>query len=156
MPTWKLPPTIKILEALGAVADERVKVDGNTAKVYSSSLGKYYTVVYDPATNSISSNDNGSYWQKYLGYPALAFLMVKGEIPYDSTLVAKLQAIKWKDLNVKNNNNYQQTITEIYKLREFKVDEKKVLADLAKRIIATLMEKQYQILEPLPKPPSGY
>ncbi|MFZ1075166.1 MAG: hypothetical protein WAN50_02225 [Minisyncoccia bacterium] len=34
---WKKPPVIKIYEALGAVADGRIEVDGNAAKVYSSS-----------------------------------------------------------------------------------------------------------------------
>jgi hypothetical protein len=30
---WKEPPIIKIYEALGAVADDRVEVEGNSAKV---------------------------------------------------------------------------------------------------------------------------
>jgi len=34
---WKHPPIIKIYEALGSVADGRLKLDGNFAKVYSSS-----------------------------------------------------------------------------------------------------------------------
>jgi hypothetical protein len=33
---WRHPPLIKIYEALGAIADGRVEVNGMTAKVYSS------------------------------------------------------------------------------------------------------------------------
>ncbi len=32
---WKHPPIIKIYEALGAVADGRVKISGDSAQVYS-------------------------------------------------------------------------------------------------------------------------
>jgi hypothetical protein len=33
---WQHPPIIKIYEALGAIADGRVEINGMTAKVYSS------------------------------------------------------------------------------------------------------------------------
>ena len=69
------PPTMKIYEALGAVADKRLEITGNTAKVYSSSKGKFYTVTYDSATNAIMSNDNACYFVGYLGYPAIAYLL---------------------------------------------------------------------------------
>ncbi len=41
---WKHPSITKIYEALGAVADDRVLVSGNSAKVYSSSRNKFYNV----------------------------------------------------------------------------------------------------------------
>ena len=72
---WKNPPKIKVYEALGCIADNRIEVNENEAKVYSSSREKYYTVKYD--RNSIMSNDNGSYWVGYLGYPSIALLMKK-------------------------------------------------------------------------------
>jgi len=49
---WKHPPIIKIYEALGSVADGRVEVSGNTAKVFSSSGNKFYVVSYDPKKTS--------------------------------------------------------------------------------------------------------
>src|ERR1700733_3253094 len=61
---WKQPPVIKIYEALGAVADGRVEVSGDTAKVYSSTGNKFYDVTYDPAEQAIMTNDNGSYWKE--------------------------------------------------------------------------------------------
>jgi hypothetical protein len=77
---WKTPPDTKIYEALGTVADGRVKVEGNTAKVFSSSGNKHYDVEYDPKASAIMANDNGSYWNGYLGYPAIAFLMATNVI----------------------------------------------------------------------------
>lgn len=156
MKQWKFPPTIKILEALGAVIDDRLKIDGNSAKVYSSSMGKYYVVEYKPDENAINANDNGSYWKGYLGYPAIAFLIVKGILPYKLEVIEKLRDIKWKDMNVKNKNNYQKTISEIYKLRKFSNTEKENLSELVKDIMAKIMELKLNVLEPLPKPPSGY
>jgi hypothetical protein len=40
MTFWKLPPIIKVYEALGCIADGRIHVDGDSAKVYSSSGNK--------------------------------------------------------------------------------------------------------------------
>jgi hypothetical protein len=74
-----LPPKIKIYEALGAVADGRVEIDGIfTYKgiCFSASTSeKLYTINYNPDTNVIVSNDSGSVNQGYLGYPAIAFLL---------------------------------------------------------------------------------
>lgn len=54
MTLWLQPPIIKVYEALGALADDRIKVKGNTAKVYSSSGNKFYTVTYDSKTKPAS------------------------------------------------------------------------------------------------------
>ena len=40
----KQPPVIKLNEALGSIADGQVERNGNTAKVWSNSRGKYYDV----------------------------------------------------------------------------------------------------------------
>src|SRR5688572_10980271 len=79
---WKSPPVIKMYEALGAIADGRVHMSRDQAKVYSSSGNKYYTVSFESATNTISSNDNGSFWRGYLGYPAIAYLACSGRLMY--------------------------------------------------------------------------
>jgi hypothetical protein len=74
-----LPPNIKIYEALGAVADGRVEREGMftyQGKCASASTpGKMYLISYNPDTNVIVSDDNGSLNQGYLGYPAIAFLL---------------------------------------------------------------------------------
>ena len=99
MTIWKLPPLIKVYEALGCLADGRIEIENNSARVYSSSIGKYYPGTYDPEINAIMCNDNGSYWQGYLGYPAIAYLLSTGIIPYSPVLANLLKDIKWKDLN---------------------------------------------------------
>ncbi|MFA6602048.1 MAG: hypothetical protein WCT02_04295 [Candidatus Paceibacterota bacterium] len=70
---WKLPPPVKIYEALGSVADGRLEMLGNSARVYSSSRNKFYEVIFDPETKSIMANDNGSFWQGYLGLSSYRF-----------------------------------------------------------------------------------
>ena len=104
---WGSPPDIKIYEALGAVADGRVEMNGTTAKVNSSSGGKFYDVEYDPSAGAIMTNDNGSYWKGYLGYPAIAFLMLSGTLPYDSGMGELVKGIAWKDVNTKFKNDFQ-------------------------------------------------
>lgn len=109
MAKWKQPPIIKVYEALGTLADKRIEVNKNQAKVYSSSGNKYYEVEYDPHANSISSNDNGSYWVGYLGYPAIAFLMSKKIVRFDKQMATILKGFHWKDINSKYKNDFQKT-----------------------------------------------
>lgn len=153
---WKSPPIIKIYEALGAVADGRVYLIGQGAKVYSSSRGKHYTVTYDPQTNSIMSNDNGSYWQGYLGYPAIAFLLLNGRLTLESEFSLPLKDIAWKDINTKNKNDFTKTLKDIHKLlieRGVKMDNfEKYVEELAKAID----QANLSLLGNKVKPPTGY
>ncbi|KFU76025.1 hypothetical protein SAMN04489729_1851 [Amycolatopsis lurida] len=103
---WKPSPVIKIYEALGAVADGRVEIDGDTARVASSDKAKTYDVRHDPAAGSITANDNGSYWQGYLGYPGIAYLMERGVLAYDSGLTAGLAGVPWKELATEYRNDW--------------------------------------------------
>jgi hypothetical protein len=156
MSIWKLPPIIKVYEALGCVADGRIKVEGNVAKVYSSSGNKFYTVTYDPALNSIMCNDNGSYWQGYLGYPAIAFLLKAGIIPYSQSSANLLKDIMWKDLNQSFKNDFDKT--EKY-CKNLVVERHGNLPLLLKEIEAIhgyLVDHPLSVLGDKVKPPSGY
>jgi hypothetical protein len=106
---WKIPPSIKVLEALGSIADGRVEMDHDSAKVFSSSGDKFYSVMFDEETNVISANDNGSYWQGYLGYPAIAFLMKKGKLSFDAKCSQALKNIHWKKVNTDFKNDFAKT-----------------------------------------------
>ena len=126
MEKWNIPPRVKVHEALGCIADKRVDINGNNGKVYSSTKSKFYTINYDPETNSIMSNDNSSYWVGYLGYPSITFLMVKGVISYDQKISEAFKDIKWKDINTKFKNDFTKTesyVLEIAKERGFSLDE---------------------------------
>ena len=104
---WKLPPRIKVYEALGAIADGRVElVDEHNARVHSSARQKTYDVSWNWETNEITSNDNGSYWQKYLSYPGLAVLMMLGRLPYEEKYAQALKNISWGNLNEAMRRDY--------------------------------------------------
>jgi hypothetical protein len=111
---WKMPPLAKIYEALGAIGDGRVHIiDAFHATVVSSSGDKTYTVELDSATHQISSNDNASYWQGYLGYPAIAVLILHGIYsPRPETLKA-LSGVPWKELNTHYRNDYVRTLDDV-------------------------------------------
>lgn len=100
--TWKAPPALKVFEALGAVADGRVREAGKGAgTVLSSDRSKTYDVRWNAATNTVSCNDNASVWQGYIGYPAVAYLMRIGELAFDAQLSAAFAGIEWKKLNTR-------------------------------------------------------
>ena len=156
MSIWKQPPIIKVYEALGCVADGRVHIEGDSAKVYSSSGNKFYTVTYDPNTNAIMCNDNGSYWAGYLGYPAIAFLLKIGIIPYKIESANILKGIKWKDINQNFKNDFAKTEKYCQNLViERDGDLPALLADIA-QIHKHLEENPLSLLGPKTKPPSGY
>jgi hypothetical protein len=153
---WNLPPRIKIHEALGCLADGRLELsaDRKSAKVYSSSRNKFYTVSHDPARRAIMANDNGSFWQGYLGYPALAFLMAIGELAYDPVIAEMLKDIAWKDINVKFKNDFEKT--EQYILANLDEDSQTRLRSEVERIFEVLKRMKWEILGERTKPPTGY
>ena len=97
----RMPPRIKVLEALGAIADGRVKVNGNKAEVTSSEGDKVYQVCVDLDKGIANSTDNGTRFRGYVGYPIIAVLMLKGVLPYDPSLSQALKGVPWKKLNEK-------------------------------------------------------
>ncbi|HKY73953.1 MAG TPA: hypothetical protein VJ246_01420 [Patescibacteria group bacterium] len=111
---WNPPPRIKIYEALGAVADGRVHETENGATVSSSDGTKTYTVLYNEFEGQIMANDNGSYWQGYLGYPAIAFLMHNGLITYNKNFAESLKGIPWKQWNTETKDDYDKTLERVW------------------------------------------
>ena len=97
---WKLPPRIKVYEALGSIADGRVRqVSESDYSVVSSDGTRQYHVVVRPDNLHIESDDNGSKYRGYLGYPAIAVLMLRGVLPYDPKVAEELRGIPWRQLN---------------------------------------------------------
>lgn len=120
MTKWAMPPVIKIYEALGAIGDERIIIEGDKASVYSSEGNKKYDVVYSEAEDAIMANDNGSYWVGYLGYPSIAYLMLAGKLPLNNDYAEALKGIEWKNVNTANKNNFDKTQKEVDKILESK------------------------------------
>ncbi|MEM0026758.1 MAG: hypothetical protein QXT53_03015 [Ignisphaera sp.] len=103
----KLPPRIKILEALGCLADRRIReIDDNKAVVSSSDGSREYHIYVDVKKGLVYSDDNGTKFRGYIGYPIIAFLMLKGYLPYDEKIAKALAGIPWKKLN-ESYKNYQ-------------------------------------------------
>ncbi len=151
-----MPPKIKIYEALGCLGDKRIKIKGNEGKVYSSSLKKYYVVKYDSEANAIMANDNASYWQGYLGYPSIAFLMAAGKIKHQKEFAKALKGIKWKDINVKFKNDYQKTEKYIKDVLEKRGIDIKSFSKEIDNIYTQIKSLKLNCLGKKIKPPQGY
>lgn len=110
----KMPPIEKIPEAYSAIADGRVELDeaNNMAHVISSNRTKVYTITWQD--DMYRSNDNASYWHGVVGYPVIAVLLLRGELPYDEHIVKLFGDIKWKTINTRHTNKYDQTLAEIF------------------------------------------
>ncbi len=145
---WKQPHPLKIYEALGAIAHNRVK--DNT--VYSSSGNKYYTVEYDGS--NITTNDNAAYYKGTFGYSAIAYLMSIGELPIKQEYLDVLEGIPWKDINQEYKNDYtkvqeiidQRLIQKGVDIHEFRTYVKEILESI----------RVYGKLGAHTQPPKGY
>ena len=116
---WKMPPPIKIYEALGAIGDGRVHLDDeHRARVTSSAGDKTYQVEISDDGRAISCNDNASYWQGYLGYPAIAVLLMRGLYRPPANVIDALAGIPWKEINRRFKNDYARTLTEVNRIVE--------------------------------------
>jgi hypothetical protein len=118
MVPWKMPPPIKIYEAIGAIGDRRVRAlytsDGASRwEVVSSDGAKAYTVEISADGREISSNDNASYWQGYLGYPGIAALLACGRLQASAASSQALSGIPWRKLNQSFKNDYGRTLDEV-------------------------------------------
>lgn len=116
----KEPPRIKVLEALGAIADGRVKViNEEECEVISSEGDRRYRVIVKG--NKFYSDDNGTKFRGYVGYPIISCLMVKGVLPFDKALSDALKGIPWRKLNetLKNYSKVEGVIYEIVGKRGF-------------------------------------
>ena len=114
MAPWKMPPKAKVYEALSAVADKRVSITGDTtAQVQSSSRDKTYDVEWSEDISEITSNDNASYWQGYMGYPIIAVLLQIGKISFNPRIAKLLADVPWKSVNEQFKRDYDQAISHI-------------------------------------------
>ncbi len=99
------PPRIKVLEAAGAIGDGRVRVVSDVEALVKSSTGeREYRVVLVESSGGVYraySNDNGTLYRGYIGYPILSFMMIKGVLPVDNDVIRAFTGIPWKELNEK-------------------------------------------------------
>ena len=153
---WKLSPKIKIYEALGCLADGRLKITDSEVRVYSSSGNKYYTVQYSESENAIMSNDNGSFWVGYLGYPSIAYLMKLRKLPFSKEYSEALKDIAWKDINTKNKNNFTETMLEVDEIIKQRGIDIQKFHDFIDKVDKTIKEKDLNLLGMKQNPPKEY
>ena len=129
---WKPTPAAKVYEAFGAVADGRVhRLAGACAEVESSARDRSYTVEWSDDLTSVTSNDNASYWQGYLGYPALAVLLTIGALHADEAVVALFAGVPWHELNRRFKRDYDAAVDSVLAaLAEDGVDRHRVVAEV--------------------------
>ncbi len=156
MGTWKSPPRAKIYEALSAVADDRVKLAGvETAEVVSSDGTKTYRVAWSSDLNQITSNDNASYWQGYMGYPIIAVLMLLGKLDYKIEVAEFLAGVPWKQINRQFRNDYTKAIDSVLEGLEAKGIPRQVVTAEVDQIMAQIERLNLEKLPRRKRPPKG-
>lgn len=156
MAQWKMPPKEKIYEALSAVGDGRVKPkDGRQAQVLSSSGSKAYSVEWSEDLRGITSNDNASYWQGYMGYPIIAVLMMLGRLDFNKEVAAMLSGIPWKEINKRFRNNYDKAVESVLVQLEAKGVRRETITSVVDRIMAQVENLELEKLPRRKRPPKG-
>lgn len=123
-----MPPRIKILEALGAIADGRVRVVSDKEAIVVSSEGdRSYRVHVDLERRVAYSDDNGTRYRGYVGYPIAAFLMLRGVLPFRRDLAEALKGVRWRQLN-ERYKSYSAVEEVIFKeLKSKSIDPEEVI-----------------------------
>lgn len=152
MPKWDMPPVAKVYEALSAVADGRVTLTGETsANVLSSERDKTYTVKWSADGPGITSNDNATRWQGYIGYPIIAALMQAGRIPFSRAAADALAGVPWHALNKQYKRDYDAAVAQVLKEVEGAGGDAEAIRREAERIYEALAALGLE--RPAPKPP---
>jgi hypothetical protein len=99
------PPRIKVLEGIGAIGDGRITMLTNDKATVKSSMGdREYKVVLIREGDVVFraySNDNGTIYRGYVGYPIISFMMIKDILPLDREVMKAMTGVPWKELNEK-------------------------------------------------------
>ena len=154
----RLPPRVKILEALGAVADGRVVELGERLyRVASSEGDRWYLVYVDPEQRLAYSDDNGTRYRGYIGYPIIAVLMLQGRLPFDERIARALRGVPWRRLN-ERYQRYALVEQQARRLAAERGVEPSELDGLVSRVLKALrgLELRYTGSPPLVSPGGGH
>ena len=146
------PPRIKVLEALGAIADGRVECldqSCTAARVTSSEGDRVYRVYVDAAGGAAYSDDNGTRFRGYIGYPIIAVLMKQGRLPYDERLAEALKGIPWRRLN-ESLKRYALVENEVKKIAAERGVDPRELDAFVDRVYGLLKRLRIKKLEQPP------
>lgn len=101
------------------------------------------------------ANDNGSYWQGYLGYPSIAYLFACGLILYDRKVAESLKDIPWKKINTEFKNDWSKTEIYVQDIAEERGIPKQALVSEIDRIATILDSLKLSLLGKKQKPPAS-
>ena len=153
MELLKLPPRIKVLEALSAVCGGRVKViNDKFCRVISSDGTRTYNVYVDIENRVAYSDDNGTKFRRYVGYPIIAFLMHKNIIPIDEDVGKIIKDVRWRELN-ERYKKYDLVMNEIYKMLNIYGIDRKHVDDYINNVLEILKKLKLRYIEKLPDQP---
>lgn len=134
----QLPPRIKVLEALGAIADGRIeKLNKNVYRVVSSERDREYLVYIDVERELAYSNDNGTRFRGYVGYPIIAALMLEGILPFGERVAEALRGIPWRRLN-EQYKRYLLAESHVKRVAAEKGVAPREVDELVSRVLAAL------------------
>ena len=149
MATWKSPPKAKIYEALSAIGDGRVKLKADRkAEIESSGRSKTYLVEWSDDLRGITSNDNASYWQGYMGYPIIVVLLLLGRLDFKKETADLLSGIPWKQINKQFRNNYDKAVESVLDQLEANGVDTQTITSEVEKIMAQVETLE---LEKLPR-----
>ncbi len=141
------PPRIKVLEALGAIADGRVAEEGGGRfRVISSDGSRSYSVYVEPRDQRrfiACSTDNGTVFRGYVGYPIISVLVVLGYLPRDEVAERALSGIPWRKLN-EILKRYYLVEREVLRVASSRGVTSSRLEQLVSRVLSTL--ERYELL----------
>ena len=123
------------MEALGAIADGRVRKTEEGCKVISSERDKEYEVRIKGQL--VYSDDNGTKFRGYVGYPIISCLMLNNVLPFDQIYAEALKGIPWKKLN-EEYKNYARVEEVVFKVSEGRGVSKEELERFVYEVIAKL------------------
>ena len=150
MTILRLPPKIKVLEALSAACGGRVKkLSDKLARVVSSDGSREYTVYLDVVKGVVYSDDNGTIYRNYIGYPIIAFMMELGILPKDEAIGKLIVNVPWRRLN-EQYKNYELVMKHVLSiLQEHGIRPGEVYAYI-NQVLARLSKYRLKKLDKLP------
>ncbi len=118
-----IPNMYKIAESYSAIADNRISIKNNEATVKSSNGEKEYLIRWKD--NIFYSNDNSTYWQKVIGYPIIAILMLQDKLSLNKDILKYFKGINWNKLNKETKRNYSLSLEKV--LENISLEEKNLI-----------------------------
>ncbi|MCX8185209.1 MAG: hypothetical protein RMI56_04150 [Sulfolobales archaeon] len=141
LPKLSIPPRVKVLEALGALADGRARrVQSDLFEVTSSDSSRTYRVYVKRVGLKeyiVCSTDNGTVYRGYVGYPIIAVMALNGYLSRDRDVEETLSGIPWRKLN-EELRKYVLVESEALKIASSRGIDPRVVSSTVEKVIEEL------------------